>query len=96
MRAMLYRQSRAFAWVPYEKDGLPPHPSELVRAACRMVRRAKRYVRHQPPATRLYADYEEYLRTDLRPWIESCCSVDVRWLGPGSIQRPFAHYGIVI
>ena len=55
-----------------------------------MVRRAKRYVRHQPPATRLYADYEEYLRTDLRPWIEELLfsrrSLARAWFDPAAVR----------
>jgi asparagine synthase (glutamine-hydrolysing) len=73
VRAMLHRQSPALAWIPYEKDGLPPHPSDRMRALYRIVRRVRRIgrvVRRQPSPTHLYADYEEYLRKDLRPWVE--------------------------
>jgi asparagine synthase (glutamine-hydrolysing) len=55
-----------------------------------MIRRAKRYVRREPPATRLYADYEEYLRTDLRSWIEELLfsrrSLARAWFDPAAVR----------
>jgi asparagine synthase (glutamine-hydrolysing) len=93
VRAILHRQSRALARVPYEKDGLPPHPSERVRTLYRVVRRARhawRNVSRQPQPTHLYADYEEYLRTDLRPWIEELLfskrSLARAWFEPAAVR----------
>jgi asparagine synthase (glutamine-hydrolysing) len=73
VRGMLHRQSPALTAIPYERDGLPPHPSSIVRLGHRAVRRAKRTWLGwlgQSPQTRLYADYEQYLRTDMRSWAE--------------------------
>ena len=93
VRALLHRQSRALALVPYERDRLPPHPSERVRNLYRVARRvsrAWRELRDKPPPTRLYADYEEYLRTDLRSWIEDLLlskrSVDRSWFDPKAVR----------
>jgi asparagine synthase (glutamine-hydrolysing) len=93
VRAVLHRQSRSLARIPYEKDGLPPHPSERVRTMYRVVRRARRLWRdvlRQPPATHLYADYEEYLRTDLRPWMEELLfsrhSLAHTWFDPAAVR----------
>jgi asparagine synthase (glutamine-hydrolysing) len=93
VRAILHRQSPALARIPYEKDGLPPHPSERLRTIYRVVRRARRVwrdVRRQPPPTHLYADYEEYLRTDLRPWVEELLfrgrSLSSTWFEPAAVR----------
>ena len=70
-RAVLHGRSPALSAIPYERDGLPPHPNRFVRRAHELRRRTGRvwpHARQQP--TRLYADYEHYLRTDLRPWAE--------------------------
>jgi asparagine synthase (glutamine-hydrolysing) len=74
IRAMLHRRAPALARIPYERDGLPPHPSATVRTLAKVMRRAGRVwrrVRGLEPPTRLYADYEHYVRTDLRPWMEA-------------------------
>jgi asparagine synthase (glutamine-hydrolysing) len=69
IRAVLNRQSPMLAAIPYERDGLPPHPSRVVRRMYDVRQRSLRLWRrgHQ---TRLYADYEHYLRADLRGWAE--------------------------
>jgi asparagine synthase (glutamine-hydrolysing) len=94
VRAILHRQAPALARIPYEKDGLPPHPSERVRTMYRVVRRARRLWRdvlRQPPPTHLYADYEEYLRTDLRPWMEELLfsrrSLAHTWFDPTAVRK---------
>jgi len=73
IRAVLHGRSPVLAAISYEKDGLPPHPSQMIRRAHRGVRRASgawQRLRGFGPRTRLYADYEHYLRTDLRAWAE--------------------------
>lgn len=75
-RAVITRRMPALAQVPHEKDNLPPHSNPLVRGAHRGVRLAQRAVNRLagplfPDHPRLYADYESYLRGDLRPWAEA-------------------------
>jgi asparagine synthase (glutamine-hydrolysing) len=73
IRALLHAQSPELAAISYEKDGLPPHPSPMIRRAHRGMRRATgawQRFKGERPRTRLYADYEQYLRTDLRTWAE--------------------------
>ncbi len=74
-RAVMTRRLPALARIPHEKDNLPPHSNPLVRGAGRGLRLAQRAVNKVvgprfPTAPRLYADYENYLRSDLRPWAE--------------------------
>ena len=71
---VLTRQAPGLALIPYEQDGRLPHTNIWVRtshAALQRVKRAAARVFHvHVDQTRLYADYENYLRTDLRGWAE--------------------------
>jgi asparagine synthase (glutamine-hydrolysing) len=74
-RTILTRQMPRLATVPYEKDDRLPHSSLYLRQAHSLVQRAKNLANRVvypifPQRTRLYADYEQYLRTDLRGWAE--------------------------
>lgn len=75
-RAVLQRELPRLAGIPYERDEMPPSPSPLRRALPRLLRAFRHRVnRHVHPAlfrerTRLYADYENYARHELRDWIE--------------------------
>ncbi len=74
-RAVITRRMPALARIPHEKDNLPPHSSPLVRGAGRGLRLAQRAVNKLAgpifaDSPRLYADYENYLRGDLRAWAE--------------------------
>jgi asparagine synthase (glutamine-hydrolysing) len=74
-RRVLTRRMPDLARIPNEKDNLPPHSSRGIRLAHRGLGRARRVanrvVPRWPDRTRLYADYEEYLRGDLRDWAEA-------------------------
>jgi asparagine synthase (glutamine-hydrolysing) len=75
-RAVLTRRLPRLATVPHEKDDRLPHTNPLRYHAHALVQRGKSWIhRHGlpvfPPRPRLYADYEEYLRTDLRDWAEA-------------------------
>jgi len=72
-RALLARLAPRMTWIPYEADLRLPHPNAAVRWVHALPTRvAHRLRRYGVPAgrdrPRLYADYEEYLRTDLREW----------------------------
>lgn len=60
------------ALIPNEKDERLPHSQGFIREPHAMVQRVKnRLPTLFPRRTRLYADYEAYLRTDLRDWAEA-------------------------
>lgn len=75
-RSMLTRRAPRLAFVPYDKDNRLPHSNWVMREAHGLIYRSRRWMNHhvlpmfhdQP---RLYADYEHYLRTDLRDWAET-------------------------
>jgi asparagine synthase (glutamine-hydrolysing) len=74
-RAVITRRMPHLATVPYELDDRLPHSNRLVRESHGLLQRAKNRInRHVAPIfpqrPRLYADYEHYLRTDLRQWGE--------------------------
>ncbi|MGE3271794.1 MAG: asparagine synthase-related protein, partial [Chloroflexota bacterium] len=74
-RTLMTRRLPHLATVPHEKDDRLPHTNPLRYHAHALRQRAKSWVhRHGlpifPSRPRLYADYEEYLRTDLRAWAE--------------------------
>jgi asparagine synthase (glutamine-hydrolysing) len=74
-RAVIVAEMPRLAAVPYDKDGLPIMTSETSRLLNKAMTKVGRAVRrrvglkHDEPAT-LYADYENWLRRELRPWGE--------------------------
>lgn len=72
-RAVLTRRAPLLALVPYEGDDRLPHAHLYALSA--LWQRGRSWInRHLgplfPELLTLYADYEEYLRTDLRAWAE--------------------------
>ncbi|WP_129674284.1 asparagine synthetase B [Candidatus Chloroploca sp. Khr17] len=85
-RAVITRRMPALAHIPCEKDNLPPHSSPLVRGRHRAMHRTQRVVNrlagpYFPERPRLYADYENYLRHELKPWAEAIL------LAPRTLER---------
>lgn len=75
-RALLTRRYPQLALVPYEKDDRLPHNNRWLREADGLRRRAGAWINRRwstlfPQHPRLYADYEQYLRGELRTWAES-------------------------
>lgn len=73
---VITRRMPSLAMVPYDATDRLPHTNPLIRGAHAFTQKLKNRVnRHIAPIfhdrPRLYADYEEYLRTDLRPCAES-------------------------
>ena len=73
VRAIIVKLTPKLARIPYEADLRLPHPSPSLRWAQalpgRMAGRLRRIgIPIGRDRTRLYADYEEYLRSDLREW----------------------------
>jgi asparagine synthase (glutamine-hydrolysing) len=89
-RAVLTRQAPRLAWIPYEKDACLPHENVWIAGTSRLVQRGAAWMRRQgvpiPERPRLYADYEEYLRTDLRQWAEPLL------LGPSTMTREWFNH----
>jgi asparagine synthase (glutamine-hydrolysing) len=85
-RAVITRRLPKLARIPNELDLTLPHESPLIRGAHRLWRRTCRPLERLVPALRprprLYADYENYLRHELRPWAEALL-FDERTLGRG-------------
>lgn len=74
-RAVLQREAPSLAMIPYNSDELLPTSRRWVRGAHSLATKVRhRMQRHWPsvfPARHtLYADYEAYMRNDLRPWAE--------------------------
>lgn len=92
-RAVMQREVPHLSMIPYDKDDLLPTSNQLLRATHHFLRKGQimlhRLIRptHKGKAT-LYADYENYLRGELREWAESIL-FDERTLARG-IFRPEA------
>jgi len=75
-QALIQRQTPKLASIPYDHDELPPTPQSVTRSlhyiALRIRRRFNRHLWPVfPEYYTLYADYENYLRQDLRAWAET-------------------------
>ena len=76
-RAMLTLRAPHLAMVPYDRDSLLPHSNRLIHGSHAFVQRGKVWFnRHLmavfvgPKRPWLYADYENYLRAELKDWAE--------------------------
>jgi asparagine synthase (glutamine-hydrolysing) len=75
-RAVIRRRMPALARVPYDKDDLPIAGDGVSRTIAKAFRKSKSVInRHLAPVfpeyTTLYADYEGWLRRELRAWGEN-------------------------
>ena len=75
-RAVLQREVPHLMGVPYDHDDLLPTTWPVARLSHALMRKVqRRFNRHLRPAFRehqtLYADYESYLRNELRGWAET-------------------------
>ncbi|TEU12784.1 MAG: asparagine synthetase B family protein, partial [Anaerolineales bacterium] len=97
-KAIIAREMPGLARVPYDTDELPITSRNHRRTIAYIKKKLKNSF-HQyvapifPPRLTLYADYEEWLRTDLRSWAESIL-FDERTLGRG-IFRPEALHSLM-
>jgi asparagine synthase (glutamine-hydrolysing) len=76
LKAVLNRAAPELALVPYDKNNLLVTDRRLIKAGHTLAERLKgRFNRHVYPIfcqyPTLYADYENYLRTDLKTWGET-------------------------
>lgn len=86
-RSVMQKELPNLSLIPYDKDNLLPTTRELLREGHRLycktrnkLRRSIHFPIHEKKT--LYADYEDYLRTDLREW-GSEILFDERTLGRG-------------
>jgi len=75
-RAIILDMMPHLANVPYDKDNLPITTSKLSRNTAKIIQRGKRFVNQYIPSVfpqydTLYADYENYLRGELKDWGEA-------------------------
>jgi len=85
-RAIILKMMRPLASIPYDKDSLPITGDKISSVAARLVQKSKSFVNHYvapifPEYATLYADYEGWLRNELRDWGEDIL------LGERTIQR---------
>jgi len=85
-RAIMLKMMRPLARIPYDKDNLPITDREVFRLAAKLVQKSRSFVNHHvapifPEHTTLYADYENWLRNELREWGENIL------LGARTLQR---------
>jgi asparagine synthase (glutamine-hydrolysing) len=85
-RAIILRMMRPLARIPYDKDDLPITNSEASHIAAKLIQKSKSFInRHMAPIfpeyATLYADYENWLRNELRDWGENIL------LGERTLQR---------
>ncbi len=74
-RAVMQRQTPRLAYIPYDHDEFLPTTQPLIRGMHALsVKLRRRFNRHLwpifPERHTLYADYENYLRGELRSWAE--------------------------
>jgi asparagine synthase (glutamine-hydrolysing) len=75
-RAIITRRMPRLATIPYEHDDRLPHSNPLIYHGFETLQRAKHWTNRKIhpiflDRPKLYADYENYLRHELRPWAES-------------------------
>lgn len=88
---VITRRMPHLALVPHDENNRLPHSNRLIRGAHALTHKVKRRIHRHiapifPDRPRLYADYEHYLRTDLRAWAEAIL-FDPRTLARG-LFRP--------
>ncbi|MBZ0309912.1 MAG: asparagine synthetase B [Anaerolineae bacterium] len=70
-RTIITQRTPKLAHIPYDKQEYLPTTNELEHKIQAMSVRVKRRLKMFPNRPTLYADYENYLRRELRPWAES-------------------------
>ncbi len=94
-KAVIQRETPQLAYIPYDHDEFLPTTQPLIRRIHRItVKLKRRFNRHIFPifSTRptLYADYEAYLRHELRDWAENIL-FDRRTTERGIFNPAFLH-----
>jgi asparagine synthase (glutamine-hydrolysing) len=85
-RAIIFRCTRPLARIPYDKDDLPITGGKVSRIAAKLIKKSKSFANRYvapvfPEYATLYADYENWLRNELREWGKNIL------LGERTLQR---------
>ncbi|MFW6116423.1 MAG: asparagine synthetase B family protein [bacterium] len=72
-RATILRTMRPLARIPYDKDNLPITDGRVSYMSAKLIQKGKSFANHYiapvfPEYPTLYADYENWLRNELREW----------------------------
>jgi asparagine synthase (glutamine-hydrolysing) len=89
-RDIITRELPRLAMIPYDKQEYLPTLKEPIHTLHEMSVRVRRKLKLFPERATLYADYENYLRRDLRPWAESVL-FDKRTEQRGIYNLPFVR-----
>jgi asparagine synthase (glutamine-hydrolysing) len=92
-RAVIHQETPQLAYIPYDQDEFLPTTQPVVRGAhaivVKLARRLNRYLRSASADRHtLYADYEGYLRGELREWASEIL-FDTRTLQRGIFSPDF-------
>lgn len=69
-RHVITRETPKLARIPFDKEEFLPTSNQMLYKAHALTVRARKRLHLFPHHPTLYADYENYLRTDLRKWAE--------------------------
>lgn len=70
LRSIITRRTPRLALIPYDKQEYLPTVQPLLHTAQKVGLKVLKALKVHPERPLLYADYENYLRTDLREWAE--------------------------
>jgi asparagine synthase (glutamine-hydrolysing) len=100
-RAVIQREMPRLAYIPYDHDEFLPTTQPLIRNVHAMAIKLKRRFNYHlwpifPEQTTLYADYENYLRHELRDWAEDILfdrrTTERGLFNPVFLQTLMAHH----
>lgn len=89
-RSIVTRKMPDLAMIPTDKQEYLPTVTPYLRDLHALTVRARRKIKLYPKRATLYADYENYLRRELRPWAESIL-FDPRTEGRGLFDPAFVR-----
>jgi asparagine synthase (glutamine-hydrolysing) len=89
-RDIITRELPKLAMIPYDKQEYLPTLNEPIHTLQELSVRARRKLKLFPVRATLYADYENYVRRELRPWVESVL-FDKRTEQRGIYNMPFVR-----
>lgn len=94
-RALILKYLPRLASIPYDKDDMPITNSQLRQMSARLQKKGKSLINRAvapvfAQSTTLYADYENWLRGELRPWGEALL-LDERTLNRGLFNPDFVR-----